>query len=261
VSVGRPNHRLAVALGVALAIAVGACTPSAPAGREPRDGPADRAQENGSVPPDEQHRSCEAYTLIGVMRAPRVVALRHPGDASGPVGAFPQVNAQGARQVFPILRDRYADGRMWHEVLLPIRPNGSTGWIPANAVTLRRSDYRIEVDLKRFRLELFDRCDRVESFRIGIGTKDTPTPRGTFFLNSLLKPPDPNSVYGALAFGLSGYSDTITDWVGGGIVGLHGTNDPSSLGRRVSHGCIRMANDAIREIARTVPLGTIVQIG
>ena len=194
------------------------------------------------------------------MRVSSVMARERPGDDAPAIARFPRINAQGAEQVFPILQDRYRDGHRWHEVMLPVRPNGTTGWIPANAVSLRRSDYHIRVDLDRYRLELFDRCDRLASYRIGIGTRDTPTPRGTFFLNSLLKPPQEGTVYGALAFGLSAYSDVITDWEGGGIVGLHGTNDPSSLGGEVSHGCIRMENQAIREIARTVPLGTLVEI-
>jgi lipoprotein-anchoring transpeptidase ErfK/SrfK len=194
------------------------------------------------------------------MRVPTVVARERPRETAAPVARFLRTNAHGAQQVFPILRDRFRDGRLWHEVMLPVRPNGTTGWIPANAVTLRRTDYRIEVDLEAFRLRLFERCDELATYRIGVGTEDTPTPRGTFFLNSLLEPPQPGTVYGAFAFGLSAYSEVITDWEGGGIVGLHGTNDPSSLGGPVSHGCIRMENRAIRFLARTVPLGTPVAI-
>jgi lipoprotein-anchoring transpeptidase ErfK/SrfK len=214
----------------------------------------------GTAPGEEPVRACDSYTLVGVVRVDRVVARERPGEDPPVVGRFPRVNAQGAQQVFPVLDDAYRDGAVWYEVLLPVRPNGTTGWIPADAVALRRTDYRIEVDLDRFRLTLFDRCERLATYEIGIGTRDTPTPRGTFFLNSLLKPPERGTVYGAMAFGLSAYSDVVTDWEGGGIVGLHGTNDPSSLGRAVSFGCIRMRNDAIRELARTVPLGTIIEI-
>jgi lipoprotein-anchoring transpeptidase ErfK/SrfK len=67
-------------------------------------------------------------------------------------------------------------------------------------------------------------------------------------------------VYGAYAYGLSAYSKVIRDWEGGGIVGLHGTNDPTSIGRRVSHGCIRMRNADIRALVRILPLGTLVTI-
>ena len=80
-----------------------------------------------------------------------------------------------------------------------------------------------------------------------------------FFLNSLLRPP-PGSIYGEFTYGLSAYSDVIRNWKGGGIVGIHGTNDPSSIGRRVSHGCIRLRNADIARLVRTLPLGTLVTI-
>jgi len=82
---------------------------------------------------------------------------------------------------------------------------------------------------------------------------------GVFFLNSLLRPP-PGSIYGEFTYGLSAYSDVIRNWKGGGIVGIHGTNDPSSIGRRVSHGCIRLRNADIARLVRTLPLGTLVTI-
>jgi lipoprotein-anchoring transpeptidase ErfK/SrfK len=242
-----PRRRIA-ALALFVCLAVPACTQEA------------QTQHQAVQKEDADARACDRYQPVGVMRVPSVAALKRPREDAAKIARFPRINAQGAEQVFPILGDRYSDHHLWHEVMLPIRPNGSTGWIPASAVNLRRSDYRIEVDLRSFRLDLFERCDKLGSFEIGIGTRDTPTPKGTFFLNSLLEPPTEDSVYGALAFGLSAYSDVITDWEGGGIVGLHGTNDPSSLGREVSHGCIRMGNEAIRMIARRVPLGTIVRI-
>jgi lipoprotein-anchoring transpeptidase ErfK/SrfK len=162
--------------------------------------------------------------------------------------------------VFPLIEETYAGGDVWYEALLPIRPNDTAGWIVADDLRLQRSDYRLQIDLSRLRLDVFRLCRRVATYAIGVGTEDTPTPRGTFFLNSVLRPPEPGSVYGAFAFGLSGYSNVIRDWVGGGIVGIHGTNDPSSVGRRVSHGCIRMRNTDIRALVRILPLGTPVMI-
>lgn len=242
--------RLTAVLTVVLALGLTACT----------EGSAGRDRDNRGAEGSSQTRACDTYTTIGLMRVDEVVAHDAPSDDAAVLARFPRINAQGAEQVFPILGDRFRDDALWHEVMLPIRPNGTTGWIRANTLRYGRSDYRIEVDLQRFRLRLFDRCDEVASYRIGVGTSDTPTPRGDFFLNSLLKPPTPGTVYGALAFGLSAYSDVIRDWEGGGIVGLHGTNDPSSLGSQVSHGCIRMDNAAIRFLARRVPLGTLVEI-
>jgi L,D-transpeptidase catalytic domain len=208
----------------------------------------------------EHKRPCESYTLIGRVRVPVSPALQHPRSGAPVLGRFPRVNVQGAQQVFPLLDETYAAGRVWYQALLPMRPNGATGWIRAADLRLQRSDYRLVVDLSRLRLDVFDLCKRIARYPIAVGTRDTPTPRGTFFLNSLLKPPDRNSVYGVLAFGLSAYSNVIRDWTWGGVVGIHGTNDPSSIGHRVSHGCIRLQNADIRALARRVPLGTLVQI-
>ena len=99
------------------------------------------------------------------------------------------------------------------------------------------------------------------STTIAVGTGDTPTPFGEFYLAELLQPPNPNGSYGPYAFGLSGFSEVLDSFNGGdGVVGIHGTNDPSALGTTVSHGCIRVANDVISDMATTVPLGTPVLI-
>lgn len=208
----------------------------------------------------EGKRPCERYTLIGRVRVPVTTALARPRPGAPVLGRFPRVNVQGAEQVFPLLDETYAAGRVWYRALLPMRPNGTTGWIRAADLRLQRSDYRLVVDLSRLRLEVYDLCKRIAGYPIAFGMRDTPTPKGTFFLNSLLKPPDRNSVYGVLAFGLSAYSNVIHDWTWGGMVGIHGTNDPSSIGHRVSHGCIRLRNADIRALARLLPLGTLVQI-
>jgi lipoprotein-anchoring transpeptidase ErfK/SrfK len=204
--------------------------------------------------------TCARPTLVGTVTARRVDAFEAPEPDADVIARFPRINEQGAVQVFPILDRLDRSGDAWYRAMLPIRPNGSTGWIRGDGIELGQTDYRLVVDLERLRLRLLDGCRTLEAFEIGVGTRDTPTPRGTFFLNSLLRPPDRDSVYGAYAFGLSAYSDVITDWEGGGIVGLHGTDDASSIGREVSHGCIRLRNDAIRRLARLLPLGTPIEI-
>jgi lipoprotein-anchoring transpeptidase ErfK/SrfK len=96
---------------------------------------------------------------------------------------------------------------------------------------------------------------------VAIGTGATPTPLGRFYIIELLQPPDPTGPYGPFAFGLSGFSETLTSFAGGdGVIGIHGTNDPVALGTDVSHGCIRMANDVIETLAGVIPLGTPVAI-
>lgn len=99
------------------------------------------------------------------------------------------------------------------------------------------------------------------TFPAGIGTSDTPTPGGTFYLKELLAPTNPDGAYGPYAYGLSGFSTTLQSFAGGeAVIGLHGTNSPSSIGHDVSFGCIRMRNADITALARLLPLGTPVRI-
>lgn len=148
-------------------------------------------------------------------------------------------------------------------VQLPVRPNGSTGWIDRRDVTLSEHGYRIEVELGAHRLRLWHLDDLVMDTVIGVGTQDTPTPGGTFYLKELLQPPDPTAVYGPYAYGLSGFSTVYESFAGGaGVIGLHGTNRPELLGTDVSHGCIRLHNDDIVRLVEEIglPLGTPVAI-
>ena len=94
---------------------------------------------------------------------------------------------------------------------------------------------------------------------VGVGVPRWPTPRGRFYVrNRLTRYESPT--YGPLAFGTSARSPTVTDWPAGGFVGIHGTNRPDLLPGRVSHGCIRMRNDDILELARRMPVGTPLTI-
>ena len=147
----------------------------------------------------------------------------------------------------------------WLKVRVPIRPNGSSGWVPTSSVRLTWDPYRIVVDISAHRLTLLNVGRPVMHTQVAVGAKDTPTPRGTFYLTALLQPPNPDGAYGPFAFGLSGYSPVLKSFAGGdGEIGLHGTDDPSSIGHSVTHGCIRVANNVIRSMAGRLPLGTPV---
>ncbi|MBA3655028.1 MAG: L,D-transpeptidase [Actinobacteria bacterium] len=149
----------------------------------------------------------------------------------------------------------------WYYVILPVRPNGSVGWIRADDVTTSKHYYRIEVDLTAHRITVKHRDGVFLEEKIGVGRGPTPTPIGVFYTKELLRPPNPDTAYGAYAYGLSGYSNVLTDFAGGdGVVGIHGTNDPSTLGTDVSHGCIRLSNEAITRLAKYLPLGVPVII-
>jgi lipoprotein-anchoring transpeptidase ErfK/SrfK len=149
----------------------------------------------------------------------------------------------------------------WLKVLLPVRPNGSTGWIRAADVHLVRNAFRIEVDLSSHDLKVFQGNTLYMEDTVAVGAPDTPTPVGDFYIRVLLQPPDPNTVYGPYAYGLSSHSEKLNEFNGGDAeVGIHGNNDASVLGQDVSHGCIRMSNDKITQLAKVLLLGTPVEV-
>jgi lipoprotein-anchoring transpeptidase ErfK/SrfK len=149
----------------------------------------------------------------------------------------------------------------WLQVLLPIRPNGTTGWVRSQDVTVQQNEFRITIELHAHRLVVYNGESVLLSDTVAVGLPATPTPTGTYFIRVLLKAPDPTTVYGPYAYGLSGHSEALNTFDGGDAeLGIHGNNDASVLGTDVSHGCIRMSNDKVTRLAGILPLGTPVQI-
>ncbi len=149
----------------------------------------------------------------------------------------------------------------WVKVRLPARPNHRAGWISAADVDLEALELEVYVDLAAKTLSVYDGNDLLVRSPIAIGSDENPTPTGTFYVTDKLETPDPDGAYGPYAFGLSGYSETLTEFAGGdGQIGIHGTNDPGSIGNAVSHGCIRLPNEVVETLATMVPLGTPVHV-
>ncbi len=147
----------------------------------------------------------------------------------------------------------------WLQVHLAQRPNGSTGWVKADAVQQHRLEYSLEASTEANTLTLLKNGQVVKSFSAATGTGGTPTPHGAFFITELLEPT--NEGYGPFAFGLSAFSDVLSSFGGGpGQIGLHGTDDVESIGQSASHGCIRLSNADITELANLLPLGTPITI-
>lgn len=147
------------------------------------------------------------------------------------------------------------------EVMLPVRPNGSTGWIDGDALSFYIADGEIRIDLSTRELSYV--VDGVEVLHtdIGVGSEYNQTPVGVFFVTDRVTVNDPNSPWGPHALGLSARSDTITEFNGGdGIIGIHGTNNPSSIGDNISLGCVRLPNDMITALHGMAPIGTRVTI-
>jgi len=150
----------------------------------------------------------------------------------------------------------------WLHVLLPTRPNNSTGWIKADDVYLGQPlQYQVKITIAEHKLTVLKNGAVVFDAPAAVGTSDDPTPTGTFFYTDPLDlANDPGTAYGVYAIGLSGHSNALSEFAGGDAeIAIHGTNDPSSIGKSVSHGCVRVDNDVILKLA-ALPLDTPVII-
>jgi len=145
----------------------------------------------------------------------------------------------------------------WYRISVPGRPNGRTGWIPAAAADIRPVRELIQIDLSARTLALWSKGRVVLKTRVAVGRPGMETPRGLFYVTWKLVPRA--SVLGKFAFETSAYSK-LSEWPGGGIVGIHGTYEPHLLGQAVSHGCVRVANRDILRLRARVGVGTPIRI-
>ena len=143
---------------------------------------------------------------------------------------------------------------------VPALPSNVTGWVPRDALGAYTFVHtRLVVDRARLTATLLDDDRLVFRARIGIGKASSPTPPGEYYIRSKLWSLS-SPFYGPLAFGTSARSNVLTDWPGGGFIGIHGTDEPELLPGQVSHGCIRMRNEDILQLGRLMPVGTPVTI-
>jgi lipoprotein-anchoring transpeptidase ErfK/SrfK len=199
-----------------------------------------------------------ALTEPVTVRAPGDLPLyANPGDATA-ASALPAKTEFGSQTVL-LATER--QGKKWYRVLLPTRPNGSSAWVRKADVELRVVRDELRVDLAAHTLTWLRDGEVVLITDIAIGSPDTPTPTGFFYVTDLLDNADDSGPYGPFALGISAHSDTLSEFAGGdGQIGVHGTNAPWSIGKSVSHGCVRVPNDIVAQLATNLSLGTPVTI-
>jgi lipoprotein-anchoring transpeptidase ErfK/SrfK len=148
-------------------------------------------------------------------------------------------------------------------VYLPYKPGGK-GFVDKAKVTLTKNPYSIKIELAAHKLTLNQGGKSILETEVGLGMEGLETPVGTFFLVKLYKNPDPSNSYGPYAYGTSAFIQSddpeFLEQFPEGQVGIHGNNDPSSIGANKSHGCVRLPNDKITEMANLLPLGTPVTV-
>jgi hypothetical protein len=174
---------------------------------------------------------------------------------------LPTRTPEGTENIVSVLGNRQtSNGSLWVHVSLPVLPNGTSGWVPRR--DLGGYDLvptRLIVDLENYELTLYRGRRSIFKADIGAGKPSSPTPRGNFYIRDKVTDFN-NPFYGPVAFGTSARSSTLTDWPAGGFIGIHGTNEPNLIPGAISHGCIRLTDRDIRELARLMPVGTPVMI-
>ena len=150
--------------------------------------------------------------------------------------------------------------RVWLQIRVPGRPNGRTGWVPRGAMgQLHPIETYLRINRTTLHATLFKRGKQIWRSPIGVGKASTPTPRGHFWIRERIHNLGGGGVYGPWAFGTAAYS-VLSDWPGGGVIGIHGTNEPGLIPGRPSHGCVRVPNTKILQLKRLMPIGTPVEI-
>ena len=162
------------------------------------------------------------------------------------------------QEMFAVRKATGSDGEVWYRVSIPMRPNGTYGWIPANTVSLQPTHSQIVISLRRRTIDLYRFGKHKWHGTVAIGAPGRETPVGHYFVATRFVPyHDP--FLGVFAEETSAYSK-LTEWPGGGVVGIHGTSLPQLLGKAVSHGCVRVSNTTARRLRTLAPLGTPIWI-
>jgi lipoprotein-anchoring transpeptidase ErfK/SrfK len=146
----------------------------------------------------------------------------------------------------------------WYKITVPGRPNGRTGWVRAKDVQIRPMPWQVVVFRGSRVLQLWKGDKLIYTNRVAVGAPGMETPLGLFYVTVRFKPIK-EPFLGAFAFETSAYSK-LSDWPGGGVVGLHGWADTSVLGKAVSHGCIRVSNSTAAFLRDRIPVGTPIRV-
>jgi lipoprotein-anchoring transpeptidase ErfK/SrfK len=249
---------VAAILAVAALVPRGASSPSRASSADPGEQAArlpavpKAAFKIGAPVPLARHRDETTWAAV----RDDVVARVSPSRSARAVGTLRAMTPEDTTNIVLPLARRH----LWVKVRLPALPNGTTGWVPRAALgaygTVRT---RLIVDVAKRRLTLLEDGREVLRVPVGVGAPDAPTPRGHFVVRNILTRFS-SRFYGPIALGTSARSETLTDWPGGGYVGIHGTDQPNLIPGAVSHGCIRLRNADIVRLARRLPIGTPLTI-
>ena len=147
----------------------------------------------------------------------------------------------------------------WLAVASAQLPNGRLGWVDERTVVLARTTVSLTLDLSARELVLRRAGRVVRRMTVGVGRPASPTPRGRFAVTDKLPGSRYGPYYGCCIVALSARQPTLPpDWPGGDRIAIHGTNDPSSIGKAGSAGCPHASAADMRRLMEAVPLGAPV---
>jgi hypothetical protein len=185
-----------------------------------------------------------------------------PETHSRRIGRTHLETEDGFAEIYLLLRSHTdAMGNEWIQLRVPGRPNGRTGWVSREALgSFHRTDWLVVIDRHARRLTAYVNGRRRFTAPVGVGKPSTPTPPGHFWIRERFRITDRSNPYYPYALGTSDYS-TLSEWPGGGVVGIHGDfGAPQLIPGDPSHGCVRMHRQDIAWLAPHLPLGTPVHI-
>lgn len=214
----------------------------------------------GSTPTSSARRPA-AFPAAGDLAQNSVVVRSAPSKHARAVDVLHEFRKDFRLQiVLAVARARGPHKGRWVELSLPGRPNGGRGWVPRAAVELHRALRRIVILRGARRLQVRRISDGKVLFGapVAVGKPGAETPLGrNYYVSAGFVPKD--AFFGSYALETSAYS-RLSDWPGGGVVGIHGTDQPQLIGQAVSHGCIRMFNRDIDRVRALAPLGTPIDV-
>ncbi len=179
-----------------------------------------------------------------------------PNSHARALASLHSLTTDGFLQSYILLREHWVGSNPWVLLRIPMRPNGRVGWVPRGVLDQFEVVHtELVVNRETTQLTLYRNGRVIYRAPVGTGKPSTPTPAGHFWITESFSVPWGTPVYGPYAFGTSDYS-TLSDWPGGGIVGLHGTDEPWLVPGHPSHGCIRLHNADVLALSRLVPIGT-----
>jgi len=199
------------------------------------------------------------FPAAGQMLVASVAARTEPSPQASVIKVMHQFRPDYRIQEILALKTRTGtDGKPWYRISIPMRPNGTMGWIPARSVKLAPTVGQIVVHRRSRTIDLYWHNKLALQAKVAVGATNMETPTGHFYVAARFVPyKDP--FLGVFAVETSAYSK-LTEWPGGGVVGIHGTDMPQLLGQAVSHGCVRVANTTAAALVKLAPLGTPILI-